>query len=105
MDTTRHTINVFGILTDGEEVNLGDVTVHGRSFAFTDAEALDAVLPEGDAPTRLDFESVPGFVRFGATIIPADRFRRLTATIVAASRPNTPEEQAAVDAAREAREA
>jgi hypothetical protein len=105
MDTTRHTIAVTLNLADGETLEPAPVTVEGEPFDLTNEAALDLVLPEGSAPTRLDFASVPGFVRFGATIVPADRFRSLSATVIASSRPNTPEEQAAFDAAREGREA
>lgn len=87
MQTTRHTIAVIIHLADGETINPPHVTVDGQPYDLTDTQALDLLLPEGTAPTRLDFESVPGFVRFGATIVPADRFRSLTATVIAASQP------------------
>lgn len=105
MDTTRHLIAITLELADGETISPAPVEVLGEPHALTDAQALDLVLPEGRAPTTLDFESVPGFVRFGATMVPAVRFRSLSATVVASSRPNTPDEQAAVDAAKAARAA
>ena len=84
-----------------EQPPAGELTVHGQPYDLTDEQALELVLPEGAAPTRLDFSSVPGFVRFGATMVPADRFRSLTVTVISSSRPPTPEETAALEEPKE----
>ena len=101
---TRHTIAVTLNLAEGETLTPPPVEVEGAPYGLTDAQALELVLPEGSAPVRLDFVSVPGFVRFGATMVPADRFRSLSATITASSRPPTSEEQAAFEASKQAAE-
>ena len=84
---TTHVIQVTLNLADGEAINPPPVTVEGQPYDMTDEGALMLLLPEGSAPTRLDFTSVPGFVRFGATMVPADRFRSLTAAVIAKSQP------------------
>lgn len=100
MQTNRHTIAVTLNLADGETLSPAPVTVEGQPYGLTDEQALDLLLPGGAAPVTLDFASVPGFVRFGAVIVPAERFRSLSATVIASSRPPTPEERADFDAAR-----
>lgn len=102
MHTTRHELAVTLNLAEGETLEPGHVIVEGEPYDLTDEQALELVLPKGRAPTRLDFESVPGFVRFGATMAPAERFRSLSATVVSSSRPPTPEETAAFEAGRAA---
>jgi len=87
MDTTRHTLAVTLNLADGETLLPAHVTVQGYPYELTDDQALDLLLPGGDAPTTLDFQSVPGFVRFGAVMVPADRFRSLSVTVIAKSQP------------------
>lgn len=87
MDTTQHTIGVTLNLADGETVTPAPVVVHGQPYGLTDEQALDLVLPGGGAPTTLDLTGVPGFVRFGAVMVPAERFRSLSAQVVAASQP------------------
>ena len=82
---TRHRISVTLNLADEETVIPDPVEVFDQPYNLTNEQALDLVMPEGDAPTRLDFDSVPGFVRFGATMVPADRFRSLTAQVISAS--------------------
>lgn len=86
MHATRHIIVVTLHLADGETIKSAPVTVDGQPYGLTDQAALDLVLPEGGAPTRLDFASAPGFVRFGAVMVPADRFRSLSASVVSAAR-------------------
>lgn len=93
MHTTRHTIAVVLNLAGGETLEPVQVDVEGEPHELTDAQALDLVLPGGSAPTTLDFESVPGFVRFGAVIVPADRFRSLAATVIASSKPPAAEQE------------
>jgi hypothetical protein len=92
MTTTQHTIQLTLNLAEGETITPEPVVIHGQPYELTNEMALSLFLPEGTAPTKLDFTSVPGFIRFGAVMVPADRFRSLTATVVAASRPPTPEE-------------
>lgn len=101
MDTTRHRIQITLNLADGETLTPAPIDVEGEPYDLTDEQALELVLPEGAAPTRLDFSSVPGFVRFGATMVPADRFRSLTVTVISSSRPPTPEETAALEEPKE----
>jgi len=86
-EATRHTIAVTLNLADGETVQPAPVTVEGQPYVLNEAQALDLLLPGGGAPTTLDFVSVPGFVRFGAVMVPADRFRSLSASVISASQP------------------
>lgn len=105
MQQTQHTIAVTirddRIPADEQQVS-GHLTVHGQPYDLTDDQALALALDS----EHVDLEAAGGrFVRAWGALVPADHVLGITATVVSASRPNTPDEQAAVDAAKAAREA
>jgi hypothetical protein len=105
MNQTQHTIAVTirdnRVTSDDQQVS-GHLVVHGQPYDLTDDQALALAL----ASEHVDLEAAGGrFVRAWGTLVPADHVLGVTATVVSASRPNTPEEQAAVDASKAAREA
>ena len=102
MNTTQHTIAVT-IRDDrvpaDEQQAAGTLTVTGQPYDLTDEDALTLAL----ASEHVDLEAAGGrFVRAWGTLVPADHVLGITATVVASSRPNTPDERAAVDAAKAA---
>lgn len=69
-----------------EPIEGGTATFEGRDYdSFTEAQALQAILPGGDAPEQLDL-SLPGFVRWRNILVPATEFERLEITLVAKGR-------------------
>ena len=102
MDTTRHIIAVTvrdDRVTAEDQQAAGHLTVHGHAYGMSDEDALTLALDSG----HIDLASAGGrFVRAWGTLVPADHVLGITATVVSASRPNTPEEQAAIDAQKAA---
>lgn len=75
---------------DAESIDGGTIEFTGRDYdTLTEADALAAILPDGDGPEHLDL-STPGFVRWRNEFIPASEFRRLSVTLVMKDR--SPEE-------------
>ena len=93
MNTTTHTFQVH-IERSGnaEPIDGGTVTFLGEDYdAFTEAEALKRLLPGGGGPEELDL-SLPGFVRWRGTLMPASEFQRLDLTLVVQGKPGEPSE-------------
>ena len=102
MNTTQHTIAVTirdDRIPADEQQAAGMFTVTGQPYDLADEAALTLAL----ASEHVDLEAAGGrFVRAWGTLVPADHVLGITASVVSVSRPNTPEEQAAIDAQKAA---
>lgn len=86
MDTTYHGVLVTINRKDGQEIDGGIVKFYGEDYdAFTEADAIRALMPNGSHDEKLNLDN--NMLLFRGIMLPISDFGQLTVQIVEKSRP------------------